>query len=65
MNFDGMFDCSKINFNRQSLKIVVWLRVVLYCTDLKEKNRIDVKGYQIDFPTAPKYGRINNEKECI
>ena len=57
--------CSTVQKSILILKIVVWLRVVLYCTDLKEKNRIDVKGYQIDFPTAPKYGRINNEKECI
>ena len=31
MHFDGLFDCSKGGFNRQSLKAVVRSRVVLYC----------------------------------
>ena len=31
IHFDGLFDCSKGNFNKQSLKTVVRSRVVLYC----------------------------------
>ena len=31
MHFDGLFDCSKGNFNKQSLKTVVRSRFVLFC----------------------------------
>ena len=41
-NDNGLFDCSKGYFNRQSLKAVVGSGVVLYC--IKRKYKVDVKG---------------------